>query len=167
MRQGLISTFLLLCIINCLKAQDYKVSFPCNPETEVVKSYDKDLGIITRYVDFCLGDYPNKSFVFSKTTYTKGYINSNDYNVAVEQLVGAMNQSVEKVSGNLLSNFIEDYNGFPSVRFKISILDGQYIIVSRLIAIENTLYQLSVSTKSELSFNKKASDFLASFTRKD
>tara|TARA_B110000114_G_C15012724_1_gene365478 strand:- start:114 stop:617 length:504 start_codon:yes stop_codon:yes gene_type:complete len=165
MRQGLISTALLLLAVNCVNAQDYKVNFPCNPETEIVKSYHKDLGIITRYVDLCLEDYPNKSYAFSKTTYSEAYINANDYDVAVEQLVGAMNQSVEKVSGNLLSNFIEDYNGFPSVRFKVSIRDGQYIIASRLIAIENTLYQLSVSTKSELSFNKKASDFLASFGR--
>jgi len=74
-----------------------------------------------------------------------------------------MNNSADNVSGKLLTNFIENFKGIPSIRYKVSIRDGKYIIANRLLLIDDTIYHLSVSMKSEFVFNEKSIKFLNSF----
>ena len=146
-----------------LIGQEYKVDFPCKPEAEIITTHHEEFGTLVRYVDLCGEDYPNLGYSFSRTTYNEGDVNTDDFDTAIVLLLETMNNSADNVSGKLLTNFIENFKGIPSIRYKVSIRDGKYIIANRLLLIDDTIYHLSVSMKSEFVFNEKSIKFLNSF----
>jgi hypothetical protein len=99
-------------------------------------------------------------FAVGYTDYPRNVVESSD---PEEMLDGARDGAVRNVGGRLIDETPLDFHGHPAREIRVE-APKKTSIRSRLILIENRLYQLVVISKSARILDEKGSEFFDSFT---
>lgn len=145
---------------------DFKINWIHTPHYHADTSNIEGVKVISEYWESSIADesHPNWRYTLSRDEYPSSYIHSDSTINLIEQLINStQNGLIEEDNFDLISSSECVLNNYFGKEFRWKDLEADEFFKNRVFVIENTIYQLSVYSRSGESHNKAIEQFLISF----